>query len=53
MEKHKGKAGVCPICVTYPYGDPNYISQNLNWHLKMRHRYDMGEVIENEETEEI
>ena len=24
--KHKGKPGVCPICVAQPHGDPNYVS---------------------------
>lgn len=44
---------MCPICVTYPHGDPNYVSQDLSGHLKLRHQYEMGEVIENEESEEV
>ena len=45
-------AAVCPICITYPHGDPNYVSNNLAGHLEMRHQYDMGEVIENEVDED-
>jgi hypothetical protein len=45
-------AGICPICVTYPHGDPNYVSKNLYGHMIMRHQFDMGEVIENEASEE-
>ena len=44
-------AAVCPICVTYPHGDPNYVSHNLAGHLELRHKYDMGEVIENDANE--
>ena len=43
---------MCPICVTYPHGDPNYVSNDLSGHLKLRHAYDMGEVIENEQDED-
>ena len=43
---------MCPICLTYPHGDPNYVSQNLAAHLQLRHAYDMGEVIENEQDED-
>ena len=40
-KKHKGMPGICPICVSQPYGDPNYVSANLSSHAKMRHLYDM------------
>jgi Drought induced 19 protein (Di19), zinc-binding len=40
-KKHKSKAGVCPICVSQPYGDPNYVSQNLFSHMNQRHQYDL------------
>ena len=42
-KKHRGKPGVCPICVVQEYGDPNYVSQNLSAHLNNRHKYDLGE----------
>lgn len=52
MGQHPKKAGICPICVTYPHGDPNYVSRDLFGHLKLRHQFEMGEVIENEQNEE-
>jgi len=36
-KKHRGKPGVCPICVVQAYGDPNYVSANLGSHLNARH----------------
>ena len=39
--------------MTYPHGDPNYVSNNLGGHLELRHAYDMGEVIENEQDEDV
>eukprot|EP00826_Nyctotherus_ovalis_P024327 TRINITY_DN1882_c0_g2_i7.p1 TRINITY_DN1882_c0_g2~~TRINITY_DN1882_c0_g2_i7.p1 ORF type:complete len:150 (-),score=39.75 TRINITY_DN1882_c0_g2_i7:212-661(-) len=41
--KHPGKSGVCPICKVQPYGDPNYTSQNLASHMKLRHNFDIAE----------
>ena len=40
-QRHKGKPGICPICVVQEYGDPSYVSQNLSSHLKARHMYDL------------
>lgn len=51
LQMHKKQAGVCPICITYPHGDPNYVSRDLAGHLNLRHQYEMGEVIENETDE--
>ena len=51
-QHHPRQAGVCPICITYPHGDPNYVSRDLSGHLELRHKYDMGEVIENDTDEQ-
>lgn len=51
-KRHKGKSGVCPICVVQAYGDPNYVSQNLSQHLNMRHQYDLDTVAQNDEEDD-
>ena len=51
-KKHKGKPGVCPICVVQQYGDPNYVSQNLGSHLNMRHQYDLDTYTEYEKDDD-
>jgi len=43
---HRGVSGVCPICASMPWGDPNYISSNLAGHLKLRHKYDVSTFTE-------
>ena len=52
MAQHQFMPAVCPICITYPHGDPNYVSRDLYGHLQLRHNFDMGEVIENDESED-
>lgn len=47
---------VCPICVTYPHGDPTYTTY-LSGHLRIRHQFDYEEVgwasgYQEEESEE-
>jgi Zinc finger, ZZ type/Drought induced 19 protein (Di19), zinc-binding len=31
------RPGTCPICATRPGGDPNYVSQNVVSHIRLRH----------------
>jgi len=38
-KKHKKNKGVCPICLSQPWGDPN-ISTHLASHMELRHQYD-------------
>ena len=43
-KNHKNSPpAVCPICVTYPYGDPNFTTY-LPGHLKARHGFDLEEI---------
>lgn len=39
-QRHRGQSGICPICSVMPWGDSNYVSQNLDSHMHLRHKYD-------------
>ena len=47
---HRGARAVCPICVSHSYGDPNY-KTFLSGHLRLRHSFEMDDLIEDEEDE--
>jgi hypothetical protein len=50
--KHRRAAGVCPICAVMPWGDPNYVSQDLYGHMKLRHKFDYDTYTDFAEQEE-
>ena len=52
QKNHRGQPGVCPICAVMEYGDPNYVSQDLNGHLKYRHKYDLDTYTQYEMTDD-
>ena len=39
MNNHGQKPGKCPICISKPYGDPNYVCPNLLAHMLIRHEH--------------
>ena len=50
--KHGYIPGVCPICVSESYGDPNYVSSNLLSHIKLRHKCNYDELIDRNQNED-
>mmetsp|Transcript_12502 Transcript_12502/g.20230 ORF Transcript_12502/g.20230 Transcript_12502/m.20230 type:complete len:210 (-) Transcript_12502:64-693(-) len=49
---HPGQTfdGVCPICLSMPWGNPNYISRNLVGHIKLRHKFEYNEYVDYQES---
>lgn len=43
---------MCPICIVQEYGDPNYVSQDLLGHLKLRHKFDLDTYTNYEQTDD-
>ena len=50
--KHRRAPGVCPICAVMPWGDANYVSQDLYGHMKLRHKFDYDTYTDFAEQEE-
>lgn len=37
---HENGPAVCPVCVSMPWGDPNYVCNNWGHHMRLRHRFE-------------
>lgn len=48
---HPQERAVCPICAIQSYGDPSF-KTHLSGHLRVRHSYDMNDLVDDEEDEE-
>ena len=49
---HVAAVGICPICAVMPWGDPNYVSQDLCGHMRLRHKFDYDTYTDFAEQEE-
>jgi len=51
VSTHPKAIGVCPICASHSWGDPTYTT-HLSGHMKLRHSYDMNDLVDDEEEED-
>ena len=51
-QNETNKSGVCPICVTMPWGDPTYICSDVIAHINRRHKFDYNEFVNYEESQD-
>ena len=46
------KTGICPVCVSMPWGDPNYVCNNVINHIQRRHQFDYIEYVDYAESQD-
>ncbi|CAI5779583.1 E3 ubiquitin-protein ligase RNF138 isoform X1 [Podarcis raffonei] len=43
---------ICPICVSFPWGDPNRVTRDFVGHLNLRHQFEYGDFMNPQLDEE-